>query len=842
MPVRFMLAIVSSCFSVFAWSATFTVDSELDLMDDHPRDGLCSANPPTIPFAVCTLRAAVMEAEADPGLDQIIVPADFDIDLFQIGDGGNEVGSMDITTAIEILGFIDAPPLDWTLLPSIDATIIEQRHFRVSGDLTLRGIQLVGGSSENSGGAVLVQGNGRVRFEFGVLANNRADTRGGAIAASAGQSNQPQIIIQDSLLISNDGGTAGGGAVSVVNGDLTIQRSSLLDSRSQASGSTITIVGHSDALIENTTINGGNIRPVIPGLTALTGIEVFSSSSLDLRNTTISDFDLHALNLFDLDGNERIRVANSVLESDNTACMASGSDLTAADVGIGFSLVQHQLNCDEYYRFGVISGTAELGPLMMDEPPRFTFSRAPLQSLSNIVDSGAANDIVAGGPDYACTNMDQIGNPRPVDANLDEDADCDMGAIERPAPIPFVVNHFVDDLSDDLPGDGLCASADVGFGSVCTLRAAVMEANALPDLQQITFEESLQPVQLTLPDSGMVGGELVITDAVAIEGNLVQGRPVTAILNQMSDERTMTVNAPNFNVYLRNLRWLNGQANAGSGGAVAVLLDSDVRIARSEFDNNSASDRGGAIAVIGGQARISDSDFNNNDAGNNGMAIFANFGAELELANVSLRNHLGLNGGAAKATVVLDQNVRFSSTNTTYSANQLGIAAFSPERMVLAYTTMRDQLSGGVNITLGTSSLFSMFSAIVEAPTSMAPDCTFTGINQALDFGLGGVLDGDASCAMVATQDGLTAEARLLPLSRPVGQISYHYALDTNAESPSPAIDVLDGFLCLLGQDQYGDDRPVDLVQVPDLSGPCDLGAKEAQVFDLLFNDSFESS
>ncbi len=53
-----------------AAATTFTVNSTLDLPDLNPGDGLCNAG-----VALCTLRAAVMEANATGGADTIMLPA-----------------------------------------------------------------------------------------------------------------------------------------------------------------------------------------------------------------------------------------------------------------------------------------------------------------------------------------------------------------------------------------------------------------------------------------------------------------------------------------------------------------------------------------------------------------------------------------------------------------------------------------------------------------------------------------------------------------------------------------------------------------------------------------------
>ena len=81
-----------------AAAATFTVNSTLDLPDLNPGDGLCNTN-----VATCTVRAAVMEANASAGADTINIPAGtytltrtpFD-DEFNFGGANESIGDLDI--------------------------------------------------------------------------------------------------------------------------------------------------------------------------------------------------------------------------------------------------------------------------------------------------------------------------------------------------------------------------------------------------------------------------------------------------------------------------------------------------------------------------------------------------------------------------------------------------------------------------------------------------------------------------------------------------------------------------------------------------------------------------
>jgi len=76
----------------------------------------------------------------------------------------------------------------------------------------------------------------------------------------------------------------------------------------------------------------------------------------------------------------------------------------------------------------------------------------------------------------------------------------------------FVVNDL-GDASDANPGNGACATA----GAVCTLRAAIQEANAFPGSDQITFDAAgtiIVPFASDLP---------VITETLVIDGTTAPG-------------------------------------------------------------------------------------------------------------------------------------------------------------------------------------------------------------------------------------------------------------------------------------------------------------------------------
>ena len=64
-----MIALMSETAVVHA--ASFTVNVTADATDTNPGDGICEIDTP--PSGLCTLRAAIQEANALPGRDHIVI-------------------------------------------------------------------------------------------------------------------------------------------------------------------------------------------------------------------------------------------------------------------------------------------------------------------------------------------------------------------------------------------------------------------------------------------------------------------------------------------------------------------------------------------------------------------------------------------------------------------------------------------------------------------------------------------------------------------------------------------------------------------------------------------------
>lgn len=178
---------------------TFTVNSIDDEPDQLAGDGKCSGTP----SHKCTLRAAVMEANAFGGAVTIILPRQNNYVMQRAGSDNTGLnGDFDIMGTVN-LTIVGGNP-DTTIL---DGNQID-RLFDADGGahLTLKYLTLRNARSDGNGGAIR-SGNAWVTLDHVILSTNSAASDGGAIYATGG------LTVRDSMIRNNAVGTtaAGGG-------------------------------------------------------------------------------------------------------------------------------------------------------------------------------------------------------------------------------------------------------------------------------------------------------------------------------------------------------------------------------------------------------------------------------------------------------------------------------------------------------------------------------------------------------------------------------------------------------------------------------------------------------
>lgn len=223
------------------------------------------------------------------------------------------------------------------------------------------------------------------------------------------------------------------------------------------------------------------------------------------------------------------------------------------------------------------------------------------------------------------------------------------------APSIFTVNNS-SDLIDNNVGDGLC---DAGSGN-CTLRAAIMQANALTNT---TIILPAGVYTLTLIGSGednAVSGDLDLTANLIISGTsaattFIQGGP------GWNDRLVHVLNNPQ--IKIRNLTLRYGNAT-GPGGGLYNNYGS-VTLTQVSIISNTTSNSGGGIdnesnlVIAGGSIIKNYSGYSGGGLNNNGRAVLNQVTLISNTANISTSE-----GGA-----VMNQGA-ITLTNSTLDANR----------------------------------------------------------------------------------------------------------------------------------------------------------------------------
>jgi Ca2+-binding RTX toxin-like protein len=248
---------------------TFVVDSVLDTVDANPGDGVAADAAGRV-----TLRAAVQEANALPGVDSILLPAGtFFLTRLGRGEQAAATGDLDITDDLTITGA-------GANLTDLDG-FAQDRLFDVFAGVTvtISGVKIHGGVASNSqedGGGICNQG--MLTLQDVELSNNAATGGGGAIFSFG--TGCTLTIINSKFDSNSANGALGGGAI--FNGSATtITGSTLSNNASAGNGGAIANLGTSSLTLTESTVKGNNA-------TTGKGGGIYNTSSLSIVRSTLS--------------------------------------------------------------------------------------------------------------------------------------------------------------------------------------------------------------------------------------------------------------------------------------------------------------------------------------------------------------------------------------------------------------------------------------------------------------------------------------------------------------------------------------------------------------------------
>jgi hypothetical protein len=281
----------------------FIVNDTADKVDKKPGDGVCATKNKT-----CTLRAAVMEANAHKGTDVIKLQPNTTYVLTRAGeDDDSKKGDLDVLESVQIIG--NGATVDANGAVTNDRAFQFTLRKLIPQYSLLTGLTIKGGKTPGGGGGIWNQA--LLFLEDVTVTTNHADGQGGGIL------NELFITIQDVTIEFNDctcntdqqpggGGIANraylamlsttinnntslrdGGGIWSDGGQLTIYASTLTLNRADRHGGAIH-VQDGDASIKYSTIVGNSADADKDGVGFSGGIYAHSAGSTTLGHTLLA--------------------------------------------------------------------------------------------------------------------------------------------------------------------------------------------------------------------------------------------------------------------------------------------------------------------------------------------------------------------------------------------------------------------------------------------------------------------------------------------------------------------------------------------------------------------------
>lgn len=353
-------------------------------LEDTPPPYNCDSAP-------CSLREAIIAANADPDLSVIVFDLDGAFTLARAGTGEDlsNTGDLDLRTDVILLGngagrtVLDGNGLDRML------------HIQPGVHIVIQGVTIRGGLAEDAGGGIRNDGS-LLTLNYSVLRDNHTAPgfSGGGLAALAGAITK---INQSTIGPGNVSGDLGGG---IFNGGslLEIRNSTISGNSARLGGglhnnygSSATLI-HTTITLNNASVTGGGVATEDASLTNLGSSILAGNTSPGQSNcyTNTADTSLHA------------SLGHNLLGQDGSA---GGCPTTAGDQVLAGGI-----------------GTAIATGLQAD-PAHGVLVHLP-HSLSPVLDAIPLG-LGCATPSYDARNL-----ARPRDAGNDGSLACDIGAVE----------------------------------------------------------------------------------------------------------------------------------------------------------------------------------------------------------------------------------------------------------------------------------------------------------------------------------------------------------------------------------------------------------------------------
>lgn len=531
---------------------TITVNTNVDTVDVNPGDGIAADASGNV-----SLRAAIMEANALAGDDVIVVPEDiYLLTRSGVGEDAARTGDLDITDNTGNLTIRGAG----AGLTIINGGGLDRVFHIIAGTtVTLEGMTITGGAvtGSNDGGGIRVAG-GFVTINDSVITGNTSQDDAGGIDNS-GNLTLNRVTVSTNTAVRTGGGIRNAGTLtineSLIGGRIDATTGQRFGNTSGQGGGGLINLGGATLAVSNSTISGNAATSAAAGQ---------GGGLLSLGRTTLENVTIAVNNAGSSGGG--LAVTAGLTEVRNTIIGDNTSAVTSRDVfdstagasldSLGNNLIENNTGAVAAFPAGnpnangdIVGTTAaprdpQLEALADNGGPTRTHA---LRLGSQAINTGGSSGLL----------IDQRGITRNLNG-------VDIGSFEFGG---FFVDSFADSI-DINPGDGIVADA---FGRR-TLRAAIMEANALPGENAIQLADGTYALSLTELDTTAPTADIIDVTPDPLSDQMSTLDPIAEI--------SVTFSEPVRNVTLASFALTR---NTGTG-AVNVPLTGVVLVQDSETE------------------------------------------------------------------------------------------------------------------------------------------------------------------------------------------------------------------------------------------------------------------